>query len=257
MTSFNSPLAHNSGRLSRVCRIRLRHNHTVRLEWTGPAERAADEITSGRDWADGLVAAWWLHVTIELRFEGESDEQFRWRAERAAVIAKVLVQAALENVCMRQMIVDPSLPYTEDSVRRNPPVRVEYEQAIVIADLGSCLSSAKGKNWGVGPWVMPLQPDDPVDPQRVLYLYRENSVYNRRFLQRREMKRVLGRGYRSLVTRAKRATKQEFLAAVTLAEAEVVRHKLRIELGQFWRAAQGKVFLERPAPELQLEFDFD
>jgi hypothetical protein len=95
-------------------------------------------------------------VELKLRFDGETDQQFRRRAERAAVIARVLVRAALENACVQDMIADPSLPYTEKSVRKNPPLRVEYEQVVAIGDLGSCLSSTKGKNWGDGPWVMPL-----------------------------------------------------------------------------------------------------
>jgi hypothetical protein len=46
--------------------------------------------------------------------------------------------------------------------------------------------------------ILPLEPDDPVDARRVLYLYKENSVYNRRFMQRQKMKRLLGREHRSL-----------------------------------------------------------
>jgi hypothetical protein len=87
-------------------------------------------------------------VELKLRFDGETDEQFRRRAERAAVIARVLVRAALENACVQDMIADTSLPYSEESVRKNPPLRVEYEQAVAIGDFGSCLSSTKGKNWG-------------------------------------------------------------------------------------------------------------
>lgn len=192
---------------------------------------------------------------MRLRFEGESDEEFRQRVERTAAIAKVLIQAALENVHVRQIIADPSLPQTEDGIRRNPPVRVEFEQAVAIGDIGSSLSSTKRKKWGNGPWVMPLTREDPVDPWRVLYVYRESSVYNRRFLQRQEMKRILGRNYRSLVTKAKRATKQEFLAAVTEEQSQAVRRKLRVSPGEFWRAAQGK--LELQGRERQLEFDFE
>jgi hypothetical protein len=194
---------------------------------------------------------------VELRFEGETDEEFRRRAERTAVIARVLVEAALCNTSVQQMIGDPTLPDTEESIRKNPPVRVEYEQAIAIGDIGSCLSSTRSKNWGEGPWVMPLERDDPVDARRVLYLYRANSLYNRRFLQRQELKRILGRHHRSLVTRAMRATKREFLAVLTEAESHAVRRKLRVDPGEFWRAVHGRVFPPLPVRERQLEFDFD
>jgi len=93
---------------------------------------------------------------------------------------------------MQDCIADPALPYTVESVRRSPTVRVEYEQAIAIGDLGSCLSATKSKHWGDGPYVLPLEANDPVDPFRILYVYRENSVYNRRFQQRQRLKELLG-----------------------------------------------------------------
>lgn len=196
-------------------------------------------------------------MEVKLRLDGESDDEFRRRAERTAVIARVLVRAALDNLSVQRMIADPLLPDTEESIRKNPPVRLEYEQAIAIGDIGSCLSSTRSKNWGDGPWVMPLERDDPVDSRRVLYLYRENSLYNRRYLQRQELKRLLGRDHRSLVTKAKRATKRQFLALLTELESHTVRRKFRVDPGEFWRAVHGRAFLKLPSPERQLEFDFN
>jgi hypothetical protein len=104
----------------------------------------------------------------ELRMLGESDVEFRVRAERAGRIARILVEAALANDCVRQFIADNRLGICEQSVRAYPPVRVEYEQAVAIGDLGSCLRTTKSKHWGAGPHVLPLQPDDPVDPGRIV-----------------------------------------------------------------------------------------
>ena len=134
-----------------------------------------------------------------LRFLGESDGDFRRRAERAVCVAKVLVEACLSDRSMQGYIADPALPYTEDDVRISPTVRVEYEQAIAIGDLGSCLSATRSKRWGDGPWVMPLEPDDEFFPDRVTYIYRTNSLYNRRFEQRRRLKELLGKRLRPLV----------------------------------------------------------
>ena len=111
-----------------------------------------------------------------LRFPGESDDAFRARADRIGRIVRILVDRSLANRCMQEFIADPALPYTFENVRRSPTVRVEYEQAIAIGDLGSCLSATKSKHWGEGPYVLPLEPNDPVDPFRILYVYRENSV---------------------------------------------------------------------------------
>ena len=141
---------------------------------------------------------------LSLRFDGESDDEFRARAERALRIAKVLVSACLANRCMLRYIADPSLPYTEESVRLSPTVRVEYEEAIAIGDLGSCLSVTASKRWGDAPGVMPLEPDDEFFPDRVTYIYRTNSLYNRRFEQRRRLKELLEKRLRALVETAQR-----------------------------------------------------
>jgi hypothetical protein len=153
-------------------------------------------------------------------------------------------------------IADPSSLCTEETVRKSPPVRVEYEQAVVIGDIGSCLSSVRGKNWGEGPWIAPLERDDPVHPQRVLYLYRANSVYNRRFVQRQELKRLLGREHRPLVTKANRKTQRDFIAELSEAQVRAIRRRFRIGPKEFWRAVRGRAFLELPAREQQRELEF-
>jgi hypothetical protein len=38
---------------------------------------------------------------------------------------------------MQHYLTDPTLPHTVESVTSSPTVRVEYEQAIAIGDLGS------------------------------------------------------------------------------------------------------------------------
>jgi len=62
-------------------------------------------------------------MTLQLRFDRESDDDFRARAERAGHIARVLVHACLANECMQQYIADESLPcITEESARWSPIV---------------------------------------------------------------------------------------------------------------------------------------
>ncbi len=73
---------------------------------------------------------------------------------------------------MQRYLADPSTLHTVESVLRNPTVRVEYEQAIAIGGMGECLSSTAKKNWGKGPWVMPLEAEDWFYPDRITYLFR-------------------------------------------------------------------------------------
>ena len=79
-----------------------------------------------------------------LRFDGEGDPEFRSRAERAAKIASLLIDACLANACVQEYAADPDLPwFTVDSVRRSPICRVEYEEAIAIGDLDTALGCRK------------------------------------------------------------------------------------------------------------------
>jgi hypothetical protein len=189
-----------------------------------------------------------------LRIDGESDDAFQERAKRAAAIAKALVEASLLNHCMRRFIEDPNMPYTEESVRRSPVVRVEYEQAIAIGGIGETVEATKSKHWGAGPWIMPLNVDDEFFPDHITYVYRENSLYNRRFEQRRRLKELLGKEHRSLVEHAKNryTTKQRFLRDLREDQAWAIRRLLNVEPDEFWRACKGKHFLNLPARLIQL-----
>lgn len=177
------------------------------------------------------------------------------RAERTMRIAKVLVADCLKNACMRAYIDDPTMPYTVESVARCPTVRVEYEQAIAIGGIGECLAATKSKNWGAGPSVMPLQADDWFYPDRITYHFRPNSLYNRRFHQRRRMKALLGR-HRSLVGEAKSSSKELFLKHLTNEQVVAIRRIFQVGPGIFWRAANGATFLSLPPEWVQGELDF-
>ena len=192
----------------------------------------------------------------ELRFSGETDGDFRTRVERTVQIAKVLIEACLAHEGVQAIIADPTLPmYTEESVRRHPWLRVEYDEAIAIGGLGETLRMTATKKWGEGPQVLPLEPTDPVDPIHILYVFRPHSRYQRRFEQRMYMKKRL-KEHRSLVGKAKYHTKGVFLENLTEEQADAIRYRLKMEPGQFWRVAKGKVFIDVPKPPKQLWLPF-
>ncbi|HUY90836.1 MAG TPA: hypothetical protein VMV10_19025 [Pirellulales bacterium] len=191
-----------------------------------------------------------------LRFDGETDDEFRNRAERAGQIARLLVEGCLRNRDVRELIADPILPYTEEPLRRWPIVRIEYEQAFAVGTIGECLDATKHKHWGDGPWILPLEPDDPVSAERILYVYKPESLYNRRFEQRRRLKELLGKKHRPLVGKAMRMRKKDYLAGLTTDDVRAVRERIKVEPGDLWRAARGKLFLVLPPRIVQLEFDF-
>ncbi|MCH7724963.1 MAG: hypothetical protein IH991_00575 [Planctomycetes bacterium] len=191
-----------------------------------------------------------------LRCPNESDVAFRVQVERACRIARVLIKAALANRCIQQFIADPSLPYTEESVRQSPDVRVEYDEAIAFGDIGSCLSATRSKHWGDGPYILPLEIDDPVDPVFVLYEYRPTSRSHRRFNQRRRLKQLLGKRYRALVGRAQQRTKKLFLDNLERHEKLAIQRILKVDAGEFWRAVRGRLWIDLPPELVQLLFNF-
>lgn len=142
-------------------------------------------------------------MPLDLRLPGEGDQEFQDRAEQIAGIARALVDAALANHCIQDFIADPDLPmWTEESQRRNPTIRLEYEHAIAIGSIGETLDATKNKHWGDGPQVLPLEPNDMLYERHITYYFRENSLYNRRFEQRKKLKQLLGKKNRSLVSQA-------------------------------------------------------
>jgi len=157
---------------------------------------------------------------------------------------------------MRAYMEDPSTLHTVESVLRSPTVRVEYEQAIAIGGIGECLTATKGRNWGDGPQVLPLEPDDFFYPDRITYRFKENSLYNRRFNQRRRLKKLLGAN-RKLVGDAKSSTKEMFLKHLTSEQAAAIRRVFHVGPGEFWRAAKGAAFLWLPPEFKQGELDFE
>lgn len=176
-------------------------------------------------------------------------------AERTGRIARVLIDAALANHDIQGHLRDLTSPrlWTLDGVRRNPTCRVEWEYVTVIGGVGESLAAARHKNWGGFLGVQPLMSDDPVHWCRILYLYKATSPYNRRVEQRKDLKRILGRKHRKLVTQAMGSTKRDFLAhSLTEAGAYAIKRRLNLDPGQFWRAAKGQDFLQLPDPPVQL-----
>ena len=108
------------------------------------------------------------------------------------------------------------------------------------------MQATKSKHWGTGPRILLLRPDDPVDPVRILYVFKEGSRYNLRFLQRQMLKKLLGRRYRPLVQMAKSFTQTVFLEQLTAQQSYVIRQLFHMQPVEFWRASKGKILIELP-----------
>lgn len=190
----------------------------------------------------------------QLRLPGESVASFLARAEQAAKIARVLIDACLRNECVRILIDETEFPsYTEEYFRESPIVQIDYEEAYAIAAIDDGLSATRRKRWGDGPWILPLSKDEYVDPYFITYCYKPNSKRRQPFEQRQRMKELLGRKHRALVKLAQRNTKTRFLEQLDEVGVHAIAARLKLDPGTFWRAAKGTVFPALPLKPKQLE----
>ena len=166
-----------------------------------------------------------------------------------------LVQAALANSDIQAYLADPELAgiWTVEGVTRHPTIRAVFEHAEVIGGPGESLAAARHKNFGRFLGIHPLRPDTPVHHCRILYIYKPTYAFSRRVEQRHALKRRLGREFRTLVTKASRSTKRDFLKFdLTPDGAKAIARRLKVEPGRFWRLAKGMEFLDLPSPLRQL-----
>jgi hypothetical protein len=89
-------------------------------------------------------------------------------------------------------------------------------------------------------------------------VFKDSAAYQKRFVQRGRLRRMLGKDYATLVTRAMGASKAEFLAGLSEHEAARVRARTGLESGRFWRVVKGREFIAWPESPRQLTlFDVD
>ena len=181
--------------------------------------------------------------------EGEPTFEERIARLKALLpVAQALVAGALGNKAIQGFFRDPNLGrfWTEEGQRRSPTVRVEYEHTVVIGHVGEGLAIGHSKNWGRVVGVFPLEPDDPVDPHRMLYAYKRSNPYQRRFDQRVAMRQALGGEFAKLVNRAMGYHQRFFLRDLTDREIGAIRDALGLDPAAFWRAARGRARIAVP-----------
>jgi hypothetical protein len=171
---------------------------------------------------------------------------------RAAAARPELAEAALANEAIRGLLAAYPDVYSQAGLRRSPIVRSEFEHATVIGHAGEGLAIGLRKSWGAFLGFRPLATFDPVAAFYVLYLFKDDSPYHRRVLQRRAMKRRLRKDLRRWVNEAYRNTRRDFLATLPEDAAAAIRKALSLDPIGFWRAARGRIDLGLPEPPVQL-----
>ncbi len=165
----------------------------------------------------------------------------------------MLTNACLANRDAQALIAERREPYSESGLRRHPIVRIDFEEGFAIASIGEELAATRCKHWADGPSILPLEPDDPVDSRRILYVFKKNSRYKRRFDQRKRLTQLLGQANRTPEERAKRSTTSE----LTGEETKAIWRALEVSAGTLWRAARVKMFIDLPSGMVRRSLPFD
>lgn len=150
------------------------------------------------------------------------------------------LDAANHNQSIQEYRSDPKLCslWREETIRDNPPLRVEFEHAIVLGTIAEAISMRRGKSgWGEFLKIEALRPDDFLYPMRITYQLKASSKVRQRWQFRDTFRRVL-RKNRRLVTLAMQLNRREFLERLTAEDARIIREKLDLEPAAFWRTVR-------------------
>jgi len=126
-------------------------------------------------------------------------------SEIDALLAQVnfhgFVAGALANQCILEFQRDSRLDglWTEPTLRANPPLRVEFEHAVVLGTINDAGDIAKHKSWGKLIALQPLAVDDRLYPRNITYMLKATSKLRMRWEFRDNFRQLLG-PKRSLVS---------------------------------------------------------
>jgi len=150
------------------------------------------------------------------------------------------VEAANKNESILEFRADPRWApiWKEENIVQSPPMRVEFDHAIVFGTFGEALSMRRGESgWGQFVKVEPLRSDDILHPTRIVYQLKATSKMRQRWEFRDTFKNVLGKD-RRLVTLAMQLKKSEFLERLTGEDVRIIQKKLDLEPEAFWRVVR-------------------
>jgi hypothetical protein len=141
--------------------------------------------------------------------------------------------------------------WTEETISRRPPLRMEFEHAIFFGTISEGLSIRRSKaSWGALLGIEPLRVDDFLHPSRVVYVLKPTNRMHQRWQFRRAFKRILGKS-RRLVNDAVRQSLKEFMQYLAPSDAQLLQTKLGLTAREFWRRSK---FGDRYGVDGALEF---
>jgi len=214
-----------------------RHDALVSLKSRLVHQRLLDAGVDPR--GVGNCAAWLLvHCPSP-----SSDQAFLGLLAECRQFQAECAEAALANAHVRALLA--SGQRREGDIRSSPDLVVDTEHTTVAGPIAESVRTLRHKKWGRILELRPIEPDRRVLPWTVALEYKESNPYNRRFLQRRDLKALLKkRGLQSWVNRALRLTQEKFLAELSAAAgtAGLIELRTGADPVRFWRLAKGREF---------------
>lgn len=160
--------------------------------------------------------------------------------EKVSKFRQRFIDAANRNSSIQDFRADGRFApiWKEENIRRSPPLRAEFEHAIVFGTIAEAISMRRGKNaWGQFLQVEPLRADDVLHPTRIVYQLKATNRMRQRWEFRDTFRNVLGRD-RRLVTLAMKLNRKEFLARLTAGDVRIIEKKLDLDPAAFWRTVR-------------------
>lgn len=149
-----------------------------------------------------------------------------------------LVEAALCNSDVQRFQADTRYGqiWAREAIAANPPMRVEFEHAVVLGTISEAGDIGKSKRaWGKMILIQPLRTEDRLFPRNITYFLKPSNPMRIRWEFRANLKGIL-KDRRGLVATAIRMSKRDFIKGLSVTDAAILRSRLNLEPGQFWQA---------------------
>lgn len=174
---------------------------------------------------------------IELPGVGNADHY-----QRLARNVATATRAALRNAEVRSAIAAGAL--TEQAVRNNPPVCVEFEHGQLYGSLGELaglLLYSEKRRLGEITAIHPIAEDEPAVGPFTMVLLAPNHPRRIRFAARARLKKRLGRQARVVTMVGRLGTQKRFVdwVAEQPGLSTVIRKRTGLSVRQLWRRAKG------------------
>jgi hypothetical protein len=108
-----------------------------------------------------------------------------------SIDVSTLVQAACANRCIQKFQRDRDFKHlwTPQGIAQNPPVRVDFEHAVLPGTISEAGDVAKSKSWGKLTDIGPLQEHDLLYPRNITYILKSTSRLRMRWEFRENVSR--------------------------------------------------------------------